>query len=157
MHPLPTLLLAGLLPLLATSALQAAPPQGRDAPLHAAAEKLPGDEAGEVRAVVQAQLDAFAADDAEAAFRFATPAIQQRFGSAERFLMTVREAYPAVYRPASIFFMTPIRVGDEVVQQVRLVDGDGAVWIAIYTLERQPDQAWRIQGCQLSRSAGRMI
>lgn len=156
MRHLPALLMAGLLPLLAVPALEAAS-RVRETPAEAAPEALAGAEAGAVRAVIQAQLDAFAADDAEAAFSFATPAIQQRFGSAERFLFTVREAYPAVYRPASAYFMAPMRVGSEVVQQVRLVDADGAVWVALYTLERQPDRTWRIQGCQLSRSPGQMI
>jgi hypothetical protein len=43
------------------------------------------------------------------------------------------------------------------VQQVRMSDTSGAVWMAVYTLQRQPDRSWRIHGCQLIRSPGTMV
>ncbi len=48
--------------------------------------------------VVKAQLDAFAADDAEQAFSYATDGIRAQFGTAAQFIRMVRGAYPVVYR-----------------------------------------------------------
>jgi hypothetical protein len=53
-----------------------------------------------VRTTVQAQLVAFAADDAEQAFAYATLTIQNMFQTPTNFLGMVRQAYPVVYRPA---------------------------------------------------------
>jgi hypothetical protein len=33
-------------------------------------------------------------------------------------------------------------------------DEAGADWLALYTLEKQPDGAWRITGCQLTKAPG---
>ncbi len=59
------------------------------------------------RAVVQAQLDAFAADDAPRAFSLAAPGLREVFGNADRFMAMVRSSYPVVYRPASVAFLVP--------------------------------------------------
>lgn len=104
-----------------------------------------------MRFVIQAQLDAFAADDAERAFRYAAPGIQQQFGTAEVFMRMVREQYPAVYRPRRVAFDAPRGEGDERIQPVRVVDTDGVAWIAVYLMQRQRDRSWRIGGCQLVR------
>ena len=58
-----------------------------------------------VRAVVSAQLQAFAEDDAEAAFAVASPSVRDAVGDSARFLDLVRGNYPMVYRPAGIGFL----------------------------------------------------
>ena len=105
-----------------------------------------------VRAVVQAQLEAFAADDATRAFSFAAPALREMFGTAERFVAMVRSSYPVVYRPAAVAFEVPEAAGAEVVQRVHFTDSAGALWLATYRLQRQPDNNWRISGCVLAQS-----
>ena len=57
--------------------------------------------------VVQAQLDAFAQDDAAKAFSLAAPNIRHLVGTAENFLEMVRTQYEIVYRPSSATFMQP--------------------------------------------------
>ena len=85
----------------------------------------------EVRAVVQAQLDAFAKDDAESAFAFAAPNIQKMIGTAQNFLAMVRSGYAVVHRPASVTFLKPrwleggTREDGEVVQGVQMTDAKG--------------------------------
>ena len=108
-----------------------------------------------VRAVVQAQLDAFAADDATRAFSFAAPSLREKFGSAEIFIATVRASYPVVYRPAAVAFLVPEAAGGEVVQGVHFTDGAGMLWLAIYHLQRQRDKSWRISACELVESHAR--
>jgi len=114
-------------------------------------------DAQKVRAVIQAQLDAFASDDAKRAFSYAAPGIREMFGTPERFLAMVREGYPVVYRPASVGFLKPEANGRTVIQAVEMADGDGTLWVAVYHLERQRNGAWRITGCELVPSDGKLI
>ena len=77
-------------------------------PLPSAAADPPDVPAGDargVREVIQAQFDAFAADDAKRAFSYATPQLREAFGSADRFIEVVRSAYPVVYRHATVGFL----------------------------------------------------
>ena len=104
------------------------------------------------RAVVQAQLDAFAADDAALAFSYAAPSLREAFGSAERFIALVRGSYAVVYRPAAVAFAAPEMAGDEIVQRVHFTDAAGSLWLATYRLQRQLDNNWRIGGCELVQS-----
>lgn len=113
----------------------------------------PADEAA-VRRVIQAQFDAFAADDAKAAFAFATSALRELFGTPERFMALVRANYPAVYRHADTRFLKPAWVAGVLVQEVHITDSNGALWLAIYQLEPQSDRSWRIGGCQIARTKG---
>ena len=108
-----------------------------------------------VHNVVAAQLDAFANDDAARAFSYAAPAIQAMFQTPERFIAMVRAGYPVVYRAAGATFLVPQRFGADIVQGVHLSDGDGAVWLATYRLERQRDGSWRIKGCDVQRASGK--
>ncbi len=121
----------------------------------AQAAALSSADAKKVRAVVEAQLAAFEADDAKRAFSFAAPNIREMFGDADAFRSMVRSGYPVVYRHASVAFMVPELEGGEVTQAVRLVDGEGGAWIAVYRLEQQKDKSWRISGCQVVASEGR--
>ncbi len=100
-----------------------------------------------VRAVVEAQLEAFANDDAQRAFSLATPEIRRHFGSAERFLLMVRVGYPVVHRPRSVVYLRPEGVRNLVMLPVQMTDDDGRQWLATYTLQQQKDKAWRIAAC----------
>jgi hypothetical protein len=126
------------------------------ASLQARAEPVSAGDTKAVRAVVEAQLDAFAADDAKKAFSYAAPSIRAMFGTPERFVAMVRAGYPAVYRPASVTFLQPLWLQGQLLQGVHLTDADGAQWIATYSLERQPDKSWRISGCDVQPATGRM-
>lgn len=111
----------------------------------------------DVRATVQGQLDAFAADDAAKAFSFAAPVVRERMGSPERFMAMVRAGYPVVYRPASVAFLIPDVLADgTAVQRVQMTDGRGDLWLATYTLQRQKDKSWRITGCDVQSNKGRV-
>ncbi len=122
----------------------------------ARAERVSTSDAKAVRAVVEAQLSAFAADDAKRAFSYAAPSIREMFGTPDRFMEMVRAGYPVVYRPASVVFLNPEWVEGQLVQGVHLTDASGALWLAVYRLERQPDKSWRISGCDAQPSSGKM-
>lgn len=109
-----------------------------------------------VRAVVTAQLDAFAHDDAKRAFSYAAPSIRAMFGTPDRFLAMVRTGYPVVYRAAGVTFLVPVHDDGGLVQGVHLTDGAGAPWLATYRLERQKDGSWRIAGCIVQPASGKI-
>lgn len=122
----------------------------------ALATPLSTQEVKNVREVIQAQLAAFAADDAAKAFSYAAPNVRKSVASAEHFMAMVRGQYAVVYRPASVAFMKPERDGDMVVQPVQMSDAEGVAWLAVYTLQRQKNKQWRITGCFVQGTNGRM-
>lgn len=104
----------------------------------------------EIRQVVEAQLNAFAQDDAGRAYAHASAEIQAQFGDANNFMAMVRSGYPMVIRPAAVSFFLPQvekLTPESVKQLVRLRDREGRLWIATYLLQRQADTGWRISGC----------
>ena len=109
-----------------------------------------------VQAVVQNQLAAFAKDDDEKAFSYATPALRKSIGSSSAFMAMVKGSYPVVYRPASVVFLKPEKSVDDVIQRVQMLDASGASWLAVYSLQRQKDKTWRISGCSVVENKGRM-
>lgn len=109
-----------------------------------------------VRAVVEAQLAAFAKDDADKAFSFAAPNVRQAVGTAREFMVMVRRDYPVVYRPASVAFLKSEGKDDQAIQRVQMADASGASWLAVYSLERQRNKAWRITGCVVVENRARM-
>jgi hypothetical protein len=110
-----------------------------------------------VRDVIEAQLEAFAADDAARAFSYASPAIRRQFGGADAFLAMVRQGYPMVIRPAARSYSRPEAESDpQALQQtVLLRDAQGQTWRALYQLQRQTDRTWRIDGCRIVPDDGR--
>ena len=120
-----------------------------------AAEVTPA-QAKQMRAVVQAQLAAFAADDSKRAFSFAAPAIRQMFVTPENFMTMVRTGYPVVYRPASVSFLKPAIVDGHYIQGVQMTDADGGVWLAVYQLQQQKNKRWLIHGVHVVESDARM-
>jgi len=126
--------------------------------LHAgagAAPLSPSDEKN-VSSVVQAQLAAFAKDDARKAFSYAAPNVREALGTAADFMAMVRSSYPMVYRPASVAFLKPDGKDDKAIQRVQMTDANGDAWLAIYSLQRQKNKAWRITGCTVVENKGRM-
>jgi uncharacterized protein DUF4864 len=111
--------------------------------------RVTGADVAEIRAVIHRQIDAFRRDDAHSAFALVSPAVQQAYGTPERFLDVMRMAYRAVYRPTSVSFLELIVMGGDVVQQVQVTDRSGSVWVAYYAMQRQKDGSWRTHGCHL--------
>jgi len=130
------------------------------APVAAGAAPLAEPEARAIRKVVEAQLDAFAADDAERAFSYASPSIRAQLGDAKNFMAMVRGGYPMVLRPATVsFFLAQSVDGAKtmVSQPVHLRDRDGRLWLATYVLERQAGVGWRINGCVVVADSGQSL
>ena len=104
-----------------------------------------------------ADQDAFRRDDGNAAYGFASPTIQGLYPSPDQFMSMVRNAYQPVYRPRSVTFGQLSDSPYGPLQKVFLVGPDGKSYVAVYSLQRQPDGTWRINGCTLVEDTGATI
>jgi hypothetical protein len=110
------------------------------------------DDLAAAQSVIRAQEQAFGRDDAAAAYSYAAPEIRERFPDAEIFMSMVREAYTPVYRHKSFEFGEARSEGDWIAQGVHIVDANGELWEALYTLAREPDGSLKITGCTLLKA-----
>jgi hypothetical protein len=119
---------------------------GLAAPLHAA------DDVATARATILGQVEALQRDDAATAYSYAAPPIQRMFPDPETFMGMVRSGYAPVYRHKSFDFGEGHAADGQIVQHVDIVDANGAVWDALYTLAPQPDGSLKITGCTLVKA-----
>jgi uncharacterized protein DUF4864 len=110
------------------------------------------DDVAAAQSVIRAQEQAFSRGDAAAAYSHAAPEIKQLFPQADIFLQMVQQAYPPVYRHKSFEFGEARAAGGRIAQRVHIVDDNGEVWEAMYTLEQQPDGSLKITGCSLLKA-----
>jgi len=110
-----------------------------------------------IRQAITGQIDAFKADDADRAFSFATPTIQDRFGDASRFVAMVKRGYMPVYRPRQVEFTDLLDVRGQPTQRLVVTGPDNDVFSAYYMMEQQIDGSWRISGCILRPIGDRSI
>lgn len=101
--------------------------------------------------VIGKQIEAFGKEDGAAAEAFAAPGVLQKFPTPESFMGMVRSAYGALIRPKSTHFDSLTQTALGLVQKVTIVDGNGQVWTAAYTMTLVDGQ-WRISGCYILKS-----
>jgi hypothetical protein len=116
----------------------------------ARADGLDSGAAAAIRSVIESQMAAFKVDDGPAAFAYASPTIQQIFGTPANFMSMVKTGYAPVYRPQSVEFRELMPEAGGPVQVVHIVGPDGRAVLALYSMEQQPDGSWRIDGCTLT-------
>jgi hypothetical protein len=107
------------------------------------------DDVTDAQGVIRAQEQAFGRGDAVTAYSHAAPEIKALFPEADIFLQMVRQAYPPVFHHRSFEFGEARADGGRVAQRVHIIDDDGEVWEAMYTLEQQSDGSLKITGCSL--------
>lgn len=110
------------------------------------------DDVGTAQSIISAQEQAFAHDDAATAYGFAAPGIQSFYRSPDGFMYMVRNSYAPVYRHRSFVFGQARVVDGKILQEVQIVDADGAPWDALYTLETQADGSLKISACILKKA-----
>ena len=110
------------------------------------------DDVTSAQSIIRSQVEAFARDDAAAAYAFASPEIHQRFPQADVFMGIVQNNYAPVYRHKSFEFGEAKAVDGKIAQQVHIVDSDGMPWEAMYTIEQQSDGSLKISGCMLIKT-----
>lgn len=113
-----------------------------------AARPLAADKDADIRETILLQIEAFANNDQEQAWAYASEGIKRRFGSSEVFLDMVRQAYPAVHSATSIEFTERVPHGAFEIQVVRLQGPDGKRWDAYYRMVLS-EGIWKIAGVRL--------
>ena len=118
----------------------------------AKAQEIPTGDA-EFRAVITQQMQAIAQDDASSAYAKISPNVQRIFPSADIFMNMVRGGYPAVYRHKLFGFgEVGIDESGRPYQTVEILGADGARYTALYFMERQDDDSWKISGVVMSKA-----
>ena len=98
-----------------------------------------------IRDVISNQFDAFQAKDHNRAYGFASPNIQQRFGSPENFGAMVRNGYPMIWSSEQFTFIDQEARGSLVWQQISVTDVNGTQhWFAYEMIKIKGE--WRING-----------
>ncbi|WP_027549525.1 DUF4864 domain-containing protein [Bradyrhizobium sp. WSM2254] len=110
------------------------------------------DDVTAAQGVIRAQEQAFARDDATAAYSYAAPAIKEIFSAPDIFMSMVQNGYAPVYRHKSFEFGESKNEGNWIAQRVHIVDANGEAWEALYTLEQQADGSYKITGCSLLKA-----
>ena len=110
------------------------------------------DDVATAQGVIRAQEQAFAHDDAAAAYSQAAPAIKEIFPAPDIFMSMVQKGYPPVYRHKSFEFGESKIEGSSIAQRVHIIDANGEAWEALYTLEQQADGSYKITGCSLLKA-----
>jgi hypothetical protein len=115
------------------------------------AQQLSDDDTVTFRQIISDQIAAFNADDGAKAWSYAAASIKQIFPTPDVFMSMVKNGYQPVYRQKSFTFGEIRQSGDRPVQEVTIVDVEGNVWTALYTMQKQPDGTWKISGCTLAK------
>ncbi len=102
-----------------------------------------------IQSLITGQIDAFRADDGQAAWGYASPTIQSYYPTADAFMAMVKQGYQPVYRPQSVTFGELLDTPAGPIQKVYITGPDGKAYIAAYGMQRQPDGTWKINGCSL--------
>ncbi|NMT62769.1 DUF4864 domain-containing protein [Marinobacter orientalis] len=109
---------------------------------------LAGDTDEEIRDTILRQIEAFANNDQEQAWAYASEGIKRRFGSSRVFIDMVREAYPAVHSATAIEFSERVPHDSFEIQVVKLQGPEGKRWDAYYRMV-MTEGAWKIAGVRL--------
>lgn len=107
----------------------------------------------EIEANISAQIEAFKADDFDAAFSYASPNIRQIFRTPENFGAMVRGGYPMVWRPGNVQFLELREIAGRLWQKVLITDAQGAIHILDYQMIKL-ESGWKINGVQILQTPG---
>lgn len=106
-----------------------------------------------IQNIILSQIEAFANEDKEAAWRYASEGIKRQSGSVDTFYDMVKLSYEPIHQATAIEFMDRIPHTGFQIQKVRIRGPEGKRWQAIYRMEWNGD-AWRIGGVVLKEAPG---
>jgi hypothetical protein len=126
-------------------------------PAGARADSIAAGDQAAIKSLIEGQIDAFQRDDGAAAYGYASPNLHGLFPSIDQFMQMVKRGYAPVYRPRSVTFGNLVDSPVGPLQKVFVVGPDGKGYVAVYSLQRQPDGTWKINGCTLVEDTGASI
>jgi len=104
-----------------------------------------------IQSIIEQQIQAFRQNDADRAFRLASPTIRQQFETSQTFIEMVQASYDPLYRSRSVLFEDVGVVEGQLAQQMIVMGANGSLYRAYYLMQRQASADWRINGCYLTR------
>ncbi len=107
-----------------------------------------------IEAAVRGQIRALASRNADEAFNYLTPVIQDFFSGPDAFVATLTRQVPPVMHARGFALAGLEREALDAVQHVLFTGPKGTEWLAQFTVERQSDGSWRIKGCKVDRVQG---
>ncbi|MGD1887788.1 MAG: DUF4864 domain-containing protein [Cohaesibacteraceae bacterium] len=131
--------------------------RAEETPAEATPANVPVAVSERMKEIISAQIAAFRAEDAEAAYAYASPAIRMRFPTANMFVSMVQRGYPTVYAPQSFNFSDAAVTDRGPVQLVRFVASDGQLWGGLYMFTENDEGELFISGVFLRRQNERQI
>ena len=137
------------------SAPSLAQPAQRDAAATAAEAPLPAAEWTAIKRIIGDQLAALRSGDAARAFSFASTGIRDQFDDAPTFLLMVRQRYGVLLTARYTEFLEGAVIDGHTIQPLRLVMSDDTVLVALYEMQRDERDGWRIAGCVIAPSTVR--
>lgn len=110
----------------------------------------------QIETVVRGQIHALSKRKADQAYALLAPIAQRFFIDAPTFLSTLnQQMIPVMY--AKEFVMTGLdREADDAIQHVVFTGPKNHEWLARFKVERQPDGAWLVKGCQVELAHGQL-
>jgi hypothetical protein len=106
-----------------------------------------------IQNIILSQIEAFANEDKEAAWQYASEGIKRQSGSVDTFYNMVKLSYEPIHQATAIEFMDRIPHTGFQIQTVRIRGPEGKRWQANYRMEWNGD-AWRIGGVALKEAPG---
>lgn len=101
-----------------------------------------------IRQIIEKQLQAFQANDAEMALSLMSPTIRRKFEPID-FMVMIQKKYHAIIRPRSIMFRGFTLIDSFPGLISMIMDQDGDLIQVIFVVQHQQDYSWRIQGYEL--------
>jgi hypothetical protein len=106
-----------------------------------------GVEASRIRDSVRGQIEALTEGDATRAFALLAPSAQSYYGTPQGFIIALVQNLAPVLTARGFALGEIERDSADAVQLVQFTGADGALWLARFTVERQPDGLWAIKRC----------
>lgn len=112
----------------------------------------------EPQTIIQNQIQAFRAGEDAKAYSYAAPSISNFFPTVDSFMTMVKKGYSPVWQPQDFQFGIEKQLAPgQVMQEVNIIANDGTAWTALYSLIKQNDGSWKINGVQLLKADGASI
>jgi hypothetical protein len=105
-----------------------------------------------IRAVIEQEFQALQRGDGATAYALISPEVRRKFRSSDTFVEMLKNNYRPVAEPQAFSFLQHAFVGRSAVQLVEIVTTDAQVVLALFVMNRQPDQRWMIASCELRPS-----
>lgn len=105
------------------------------------------------KAVIAQQMEDMAQDDATSAYEKITPNVQKHFQSPDLFMNMVRAGYAPVYRHKLVSFGDAgFDENGKAYQTVEILSAEGVRYTAVYFMEHEEDESWKISGVVMAKA-----